>query len=248
MIKKYLFISGCDRSGTTAAVRLLNAHPEISLGMERYKGLITKDERLKTLTKERFDKVNFFKIEDEETNIQWDYFYDALIEKYDSCSYVGDKVPRYFQVYAHLKSQFPVAKHLFLIRDPIEVASSWKVRANDSKDVNWNSTNDVERSIDVWNSSLKVAYKKMKSGDLDIRFVSYSDLFSGDKSTLNQILEFLELGGDELLSNKFLEMTSTWKERSGKKHVLTNEEVTFVNTNANKALAEHAIKFCKLRF
>lgn len=243
--KKYLFISGCDRSGTTAVVRLLNIHPDICLGMERYKGLINSKDKLKTLNVSRFEKKNFFNIKDEETNIQWDYFYSALDKKYISSRYVGDKVPRYFQVYDHLNLEFKMAKHIFLVRDPVEVASSWKVRAADSKDVNWISSNDVSRSIEVWNSSLKIAYKKMKSGDLNIMFVSYSDLFSGNELTLASILDFLGLPASKIISLKFKEITSSWSERAGKDTALTELEVEFVHRNANTDLAKHALKFSR---
>lgn len=245
--KKYIFISGCDRSGTTAAVRLLNAHSKICIGMERYKGLINDSEKLKTLTEDRFKKENFFDIKDEETNIQWDYFYNPLEEKFNDCSYVGDKVPRYFQIYGHLKSKFPNSKHIFLVRDPVEVANSWKVRAQDARDVNWLSTNDVQRAVQVWNSSLKVAYKKMKTGDLNIIFVSYSDLFSGDDLTLQHILKFLELPNSNSLKSKFQEMTSMWSERKAKELMLTNDEIEYVNVNANKALSEHALRYSDRR-
>ena len=239
--KNYLFISGCDRSGTTAAVRLLNAHQDICIGMERYKFLINEENSLKTLNKNRFSKELFFNILDEETNIQWDYFYDPLKEKFDKSKFVGDKVPRYFQVYNHLKNEFPTAKHIFLVRDPLEVANSWKVRAADSKDVNWLSSNDVKKSVNVWNSSLKQAYKRFKEGHMDIIIISYTDLFSGDKQTLDSILNFLSLEQDDNLSKVFYKMTDSWGERLKKPTTLTEEEIQYVSENANNALAKHAL-------
>jgi hypothetical protein len=32
----YLFSTGCERSGTTALARLLQSHPAVAMGMERY--------------------------------------------------------------------------------------------------------------------------------------------------------------------------------------------------------------------
>ena len=241
--KKFLFVSGCDRSGTTAIVRLLNEHVDISLGMERYKGLINNSEKLKTLNKSRFEKDNFFNIKEEETNINWDYFYNKLKGKYTDSKYVGDKVPRYFQIYNHLIKEFDSAKHIFIVRDPLEVASSWKVRAEDSKDVTWASTNDVKRSVLIWNKSLEAAYKKLKSKKMDVLFVSYSSLFSGSSEALKDILFFLDLREDEALNSKFEEMTHDWNERTKKKSALTDLEVEYVNQHANFKLCEHALKY-----
>lgn len=231
-IKQFVFISGCDRSGTTALVRLLNSHNEICIGMERYKGLIRK-EKIHTLTQERFQYENFFNIKDEETNIQWDYFYDPLKEKYNNCSIVGDKVPRYFQNFNHLKENFPQAKHIFLIRDPYEVASSWKVRAQDKSDVNWVSSNDVKRAVNIWNKSLESVYKEIKNNSVDVVIVSYNKLFSGNELELKKITNHLNLDLTQELSKKFEETTSSWDKHSNKKLVITDSERKYIENNAN---------------
>lgn len=238
--KEFLFISGCDRSGTTALVRLLNSHKDICLGMERYKGLIKRD-KLNSLNHSRFEKDNFFNIMDEETNIQWDYFYEPLMEKFDSCKYVGDKVPRYFEIYNHLSTEFPKAKHIFIVRDPYEVASSWKVRAQDKNDINWLATNDVHRSVAIWNKSLEIAYKQLKLGKMDIVIVSYNEIFSGNKKELTKITDHIGTTISDDLNAKFEEMTKSWSQRSTKKLALTDEEVLFVSNNANIKLAKFII-------
>ena len=33
--RRYAFITGCSRSGTTALTRLLNRHPDVAIGYER---------------------------------------------------------------------------------------------------------------------------------------------------------------------------------------------------------------------
>tara|TARA_Y100000588_G_scaffold248390_1_gene262853 strand:+ start:8109 stop:8843 length:735 start_codon:yes stop_codon:yes gene_type:complete len=239
MMKNSVFISGCDRSGTTALVRMLNAHPEICIGMERYKGLIGKQESLDTLNHDRFKKNNFFNIKENETNIDWDYFYGPLKDKFDECTYIGDKVPRYFQVFEHLKKEFPNAKHIFLIRDPYEVASSWKVRANDSKDVNWLASNDVERATQVWNNSLISAYKQIKEGNIELVVINYNELFSGDIKQLKKICDHLSISLDEKLLGQFRSMTASWKERQKKELVLDESEFDIVKNGANIKLSTH---------
>jgi len=242
MTKKFLFISGCDRSGTTALVNLLNSHPKLSIGMERYKGLIKNEDVLDTLNPKRFETENFFNIKDEETNIQWKKFYDELKSKYDTSLYVGDKVPRYFQVYSHFKRAFPEAKHIAMIRSPHEVANSWKVRANNSKDIFWSKNNDVKQSIKVWNKSLEVSYKAMKNKQLDMLAVNYSSLFCGNKDELIRIMNFLNIESDVSLEDNFIEITASWADRKEKKSILNQDEIEFINNNANFKLLNHFIK------
>ncbi len=38
-IERYVFIAGCPRSGTSALTFLLNEHPTVAIGFERYKRL-----------------------------------------------------------------------------------------------------------------------------------------------------------------------------------------------------------------
>lgn len=239
----FTFISGCDRSGTTALVRLLNSHNDICIGMERYKGLI-RPESIKLLTEEKFKFENFFDIQDEETNIQWDYFYDPLKVKYNSCTVVGDKVPRYFQIFNHLKENFPQAKHIFLIRNPYEVASSWKVRAQDKSDVNWVSSNDVKRAVSVWNKSLELVYRELKYKNIDVVIINYNQLFSGDVGELNKIVEHLKLDLSQELLEGFKIVTKSWEKYSNKKLALTDEETGYVKDNANFNL----VKFIEKKY
>lgn len=239
--KKYLFICGCDRSGTTALVKLLNSHPHLCIGMERYKGLLKNEKRLNTLGAPRFEKANFFDIKSEETNIKWDHFYKPLEEKYDSSVYVGDKVPRYFQFYPYLRKTFEEAKHIFIIRDPYEVASSWKARANDDSDVNWPSGNGVKRSIAVWNHSLKLLYKQIKEENLNVLVLSYNALFSGKRGELDKVISYLELDSSIELDSTFEKMTSSWASRTEKPLLLTDHERDFVEENANFKLSKHIL-------
>ncbi|WP_161158635.1 sulfotransferase [Vibrio eleionomae] len=244
--KEFLFISGCDRSGTTALVRLLNNHEKICLGMERYKGLITKD-CVSRLNKDRFKKENFFNIKDEETNIQWDYFYDPLKEKFDDCDIVGDKVPRYFQIYDDIESAFPKAKHIFIIRDPFDVASSWKVRAKDKNDINWVSTNDVSRSIQVWNMSLKKAYHFLKAKNGNMLVTRYEDVFSGNQSELERIVSFLGLDESSNLLESFQSLTQDWDKRKNKKSALNEDEISLVKNNAEIDFSNHLLNYSLLK-
>ncbi|NEP86465.1 MAG: sulfotransferase [Okeania sp. SIO2C2] len=65
---KYLFVCGCARSGTTAITKLLNAHPLIAIGVERYKHY-AKQDLIHKLSPALFKLSVFFDIREEQTNI-----------------------------------------------------------------------------------------------------------------------------------------------------------------------------------
>ena len=92
-IKKYLFVGGLARSGTSALTELLNGHSEIAIGMERYKYLFGNGE-LFTRGEELFEKQKFFEWSPTETNVQLDdkkyqRMYERIERKYHQVSYHG---------------------------------------------------------------------------------------------------------------------------------------------------------------
>ena len=68
----YLFATGCERSGTTILTRLLQSHPGISIGMERYKYLL-RGVRTRRVTRRlcpsHFEPGRFFDFRPTDTNI-----------------------------------------------------------------------------------------------------------------------------------------------------------------------------------
>lgn len=95
-----LFICGCARSGTTALTRLLNAHSDIEISVEKYQSEF------------RAKNDSFKKI------------------KLDSTKhvYVGDKVPSFYKNYKKVFSAFPDATMYFIFRNIFDVAQSYKSR------------------------------------------------------------------------------------------------------------------------
>src|SRR5580700_1657278 len=91
---RHLFVAGCPRSGTSALVFLLNEHPQIALGFERFK-------RTRALLDPfHFTPAQFFSPVLAETDIQGELLYRRLRERWSngSVKVVGDKVPLYWRV------------------------------------------------------------------------------------------------------------------------------------------------------
>jgi hypothetical protein len=191
--KRYLFISGCARSGTSALTILLGSHPEICLGMERYGHLV--DPEKFSIDQSFFEPERFLDLRPTDT------FYTDLLafhkwcpnlpEKIRSASIVGDKRPEYYRVFDKLNSTFINPKFIHIIRNYVDVAFSWEARAKLTKD--WPESKDALRSIKDWNAANEQALEAHSNG-YAIMIVDYDLLFSSTMDCqLDRILNFLDL-------------------------------------------------------
>ena len=98
-MKRYLLVSGIARSGTTALTDLLNAHPGVVIGQERFFNLVT-PERIREMDETLFEPGRFLEPERAEThNTGWrsdERYVSFLRHKFARATVIGDKVPNYF--------------------------------------------------------------------------------------------------------------------------------------------------------
>src|SRR5262245_48114736 len=106
MTKKFLFVCGCPRSGTSVVCRMLASHPDVALGLERFNLRIARQE----LTPDDFTKERFFDVQKGDTwyadLAQFARHYDQQHSKYDTAQYVGDKFPRLYEHFGYITSRF----------------------------------------------------------------------------------------------------------------------------------------------
>lgn len=237
----YLFISGAPRSGTSALTELLASHNAISLGMERFKYLYGKGQ----VTKELFEKENFFNFSEAQTNInnvsgKYVDYYTEMEKKYAGSQVVGDKYPQLYKAWGKLEKEFVgQSKFVFIVRDIEDVASSFNVRAQNTKD-SWPQENDYKRAVEIWNQSLLKAKEKL-ARDENIFIVYYKDLFDNEEgspqATLGRMLEYLQLDHDEALASALRVMSKKYSDsvKFKAKLVLEGQE-SFIEQNANYKL------------
>ena len=104
-------------------------------------------------------------------------------------TYVGDKIPRLYERYQDLALAFPSARVVFMTRNLVDVAKSWKARANDSDDTLWPPSMDVNEAIRQWNESHHTTLAAID--EMDIFVLRFEKLFElGDISPL---FDFLDL-------------------------------------------------------
>ena len=246
MKQKYLFICGCPRSGTTALVRLLNSHPSLAIGMERYK-YYASQQKINKINPSAFKSDSFFDLQDNQTNINWKYFYDELEPKYQSgVKYLGDKYPHYYRFYNRINKNLGDVRWIFIVRNIASIARSYNARAADLQD-SWSADANFTKAVDHWNESLTETWKYQKNNPKPKLFVcEYERLFSYDLDYLNSLLDFLKLKQNSNFEAFFNQMKQDWQGKKAHKsqssNSLSQQELDYINEHANFTLKENLIK------
>jgi hypothetical protein len=246
MAQQYLFICGCPRSGTTALVRLVNSHNSLAIGMERYK-YYANSKNISRINQGAFKSDTFFNLQDNQTNINWKYFYDELIDKYQlGVKYLGDKYPHYYRFYNQINHNLGDVKWIFIIRDVISIANSYNARAADPKD-KWSPEANFKKAVDHWNEALESTWKYQKNNPNPNLFVcEYEKLFNYDLDYFNSLFDFLEVKPDFQTEAFFTTMKQDWLNKKATKPLSTLQlndlEVAYINENANFILKDNLLK------
>ncbi len=186
----YLFICGTARSGTTAMWQLLTGDERLVIGLERYSKLCSNQ----PLTPDLFTPERFFNLQITDTfypDLQgFDPYYAKAEKLFATADYVGDKIPKLFNFLDTLLANFPQAKVVFMLRNIIDVATSFETRANGVNDKSWPATRKTQAAIKEWKHSLQTL--KKYSNDERVFPIIYEEFFS-ENSSLEPLYQFLGL-------------------------------------------------------
>ncbi len=192
MPERQLFVAGCPRSGTSALAFLLNEHPQMALGFERFKRVRAQ------LDPFHLTAAQFFSPVLAETDIRGELLYERLRARWESGTVrvVGDKVPLYTRVLPQLLARFPRARVAVLVRDPLAVAMSFARRAADPGDW-WPAENDHRLAVKMWNEALASVHavdveRAGEGGEEEgrVALLAYEALFSDEERWLEFLLAF----------------------------------------------------------
>ncbi len=203
-----LFICGVPRSGTTALAHLLNRHPAIGLGIERYRLLAQRD--ASCLGEELFTRERFFDFrEGDGARDVWEKYqdeYGRLASKWATCTIVGDKIPRLYVGADTLLRTQPQARLIFIRREVEPVAASWQRRADDAQDPSWPATNDAAAAVFEWNRGIRSAVELAAAWPERFLVVPYEDLLAGDPGSFDPLFEWLALTPPEGFAAAYAEL------------------------------------------
>jgi hypothetical protein len=230
MHKKFLFVCGCPRSGTSYFQAILAWHPAIALGTERFNLRLF----ARTLMPADFERERFFRMETGDT------WYDDLSHfpwrqrraeaHYESAAYVGDKVPRGYECFDHLITHFPNVHFICLVRNLFDVATSYESRQRDVS--HWNPDWGPRVAVEHWNASLKaiLAYADIAP----ILPVLYEDLVASE-ATVDGVAAFLDIDPEPLRTGwKNKVRPENQPEPGAGAERLTAEDVAFITAVADQ--------------
>ena len=169
-------VSGVPRSGTTALAGLLNWHPTVFCGIERFP--------LETVNQSDFtrESVNNESI----PTAHFERNRDILKEK-NKLDAIGDKGPRYFYRLAGSESEFSSTKLIFIIRGMDEVFHSWNSRAHNPDDNSWHrGQTGVFSYLDYM--QLLFTLNRIHTHH-DSLVLSYEEMFFGEPERQHRIID-----------------------------------------------------------
>lgn len=245
----YLFVAGLGRSGTTALWRLLTTHEQVALGCERFKRLWAPT-RIRELRPELFTRERFFDFSDDLTNLtpdhpdpQWAAHYADLERRWDSATYVGDKMTA-IRV-GRLQRQFPTAKHVLIVREPVGVAASWSARAANPDDLTWGDHRDAVAATTAWNQAVARALRAAQTWPEQVMLLEYDAFFADpDGKPLQRVLDHLGLAMTPTLSEAFATAHRQYVDHVlSKPRTLSPEEIAHLQTMIHHELWDqvHAV-------
>lgn len=226
-MKKYAFICGTARSGTTALWRLVTAHDDVAIGVERY---IVKALGSDFIGKDHFEKERFFDLQNGDTfmkSLDAYPYYKELRKRFEGCKLYGDKIPRLYERYDLLDRVFDIPKVLFIVRNLFDVASSYNKRVAGGK--NWKKTRDAKVAVADWNKSVLQTLEHFSTSDILI--VEFEGLFSG-KANVQRIFDFLGLDYNAKVG-------AAYKELVGQGEKIKTERETWLSEEEKQYICLH---------
>ncbi|MEZ5825624.1 MAG: sulfotransferase [Geminicoccaceae bacterium] len=247
-MKRFLFVAGIARSGTTALTDLLNAHPGMLIGQERYFNLVSPG-RIGEIGPHLFEAERYFDpVPDETHNFRWreDERHVAFLqEKVRRVEIMGDKVPNYFWHAERLFAALPRSRMLLVTRHPLRVADSWKRRKVDPEDTVWSA--GVRTALAQWNAGHEEMVKLVRRYGPQMGVVVYEDLFSGAPHPFNRLLSWLDAGAITQHTLDFhARQTAGWEEREGRDLILDEEETEMVVNGAKFELRDELVALARI--
>ena len=236
-----LFICGCSRSGTSVFTEFLNSHGKLAIGLERY------GKRLRLnghLPPDLFTKARFCETFDPDDSHHKKLLpiYGEMAARFDDCLYIGDKIPNLFLHFDAIKSDYPKAKIIFLLRDIKAVASSHEARAERKRrnpKAGWPLWRDGFNAVKEWNESMTSI--QALGDDLDSCILDYNRLYQ-DESLIEQICAFLNIESTPSFLAFWDKAAQERVEIDAKiRNNLTDEHLTFIEEQADFDLYQNLL-------
>jgi hypothetical protein len=251
---KFNFLLCSERSGSNLITQMLNAHPKVcgpspnhairAVAQNRWRyGELTKDENWQIFLNDLqqyldaqlglwstdFSGSDFEKIPHRRAEAALRYIFEKEARSLGK-STLFIKETKVHQFFAFLPVAFPEAKYVFMVRDPRDMALSWKKSAN--------HPGGIREGVDQWISDQsqyrQIAGYLMESGK--VFSLRYEDLLTDSEAQLKELCNLLELDfTHEMLAFHTREET---RKNAARIENWNNLDKPVLNSNFNKFLNE----------
>jgi hypothetical protein len=236
--RTYAFIAGCSRSGTTALTQLVNLHPDVAIGYERFALLA----RAGRLTPDLFETGRFLDFQDGDSH--WKTYAgkakrERVLHKYHAAKVIGDKIPQLVDELDQLAA-FADPRMIFIVREPFAVAKSFDSRARNARD-GWLNDRDFRVAVKEFNDAMTniIAYAATGRPYL---LLDYDGLF-GRREGLEDIWAFL---GVDPARTPSVESIFSWASENPEAH-RTGMVASEVSLNADFAAFRQVLRLDRMR-
>ncbi|MCG8443511.1 MAG: sulfotransferase, partial [Caulobacterales bacterium] len=233
--KRFVFIAGTARSGTSALADLLCAHSRMIVCNERFYNLAT-DARIRDIRPGLFARDTLLRPTAADTHHHgWNdggAYQTDLLRRYDQALVLGDKVPHYHYYARELSEAFPGARFVFIVRNVFDVAQSWQARHDDETDTVW--VDDGRKAVEFWNNDNRILLGLARANRGRVAVLSYERLFSYAPRYLAALLRFLEVDADDPdIRRAYRDMTRDWMRRFASPRRLSAEDQAWIAERAD---------------
>lgn len=211
---RFFFVSGSPKSGTTWVQRILDTHPQVACAgeghfVESIIGPMTRvlagyNDRLKLVDERVYQGRSPYArlTQAEMVQIIRDLVLRLMLRQNPppGVRWVGDKTPRYAEGLQHLRTLFPGARFIHILRDPRDVAVSrlfHAVRAGypdattPGAEVYYKL---VRNAAEAWRSQNEKADAFKQSHAQSVHELTYERLLTEFQETASRLFAFLEVG------------------------------------------------------
>ncbi len=211
-------------------MRLLGAHVQMAMGMDRFKYLLRDVRRQRDpalFTPALFEPERFLDFRATDTNSlppKFDRHYARIHARLDAgtITHAGDKlVPTDLFTLLAVAEQFPGARYVFVYRDVTRVANSFEVRARNPDDLAWPGEHGQRMACRQWAESFDLADSLIAAAGVDRVFPVHSNvLYHPDGRLRDALFDFLGLDVSEGVRETFERLSREWSQRQAVPEIL----------------------------
>ncbi|QFU74325.1 hypothetical protein EY643_00930 [Halioglobus maricola] len=230
--RDYIMAGGNARSGTTALGLLIQASPDISMGLERFNG---------AYEAHLFEPDIFFQKLSRQL-VKSGFSHEELAAKHEKARYIGDKKPNMVQKGWRMSLlNIPAFKVIYIFREVEGVAASYEARAK-KNERGWAADRGFRSAVEDWNKELR-GVPALAQAAASIYFLKYEDIY-GSRPLMEALFQYLGLDPAQEEIDRGIEQTLTKNaELRASPHQLLPEQREFVMKHADLAAydAVHAL-------